>query len=65
MKVITILIIVALVVFLFSKLSGESTEDSLANAGGAGFAVGGCMVQVFIAGISILLTILFFGWLFG
>lgn len=60
-----ILIGIALIAFLISKFSGESTEDSAANAAGAAMVGGSCMFQIFLSVIGILITIWIFSFLFG
>ena len=60
-----ILLGIIAVVFIISKLGGESNEDALGNAAGAGYAAGSCMFQIFIFGIVIVVAIFLFGWLFS
>ena len=60
-----ILIGIAIVVFLYSKFSGESNGDAAANAAGAAMAGGSCMFQIFISVVGILITLWIFGFLFG
>lgn len=56
---------IAAVVFLFSKLGGESTEDAAANAAGAGWMAGSCIFQIFISVVGIVIALAVFNWLFG
>jgi len=65
MNWILILIGVVVVVFIIAKLSGEDTADAAGAAGAAGLYAGSCMVQIFIAFVSILAVIFIFGFLFG
>lgn len=60
-----ILIGIAIVVFLFSIFSGNSTEDSAANAAGAAMVGGSCMFQIFLSVVGILITLWIFSFLFG
>lgn len=60
-----VIIVIAAIVFIVSKLSGESTEDSAAVAGGAALGCGYILLQIFIAGLSILFLLWIFGALFG
>ena len=64
MKWLLVLIVVAVAVFIFSKMSGNSTEDSLSNAGGAAFGCGSVMLQIFLAILGLAITIWIFSWLF-
>ncbi len=60
-----VLIGIAVVVYIFSLLSGESKEDSAANAAGAAMVGGSCMLQIFISVVGILLVLWVFRFLFG
>jgi heme/copper-type cytochrome/quinol oxidase subunit 2 len=60
-----ILIGIAVVAFLFSKFSGQSNEDSAANAAGAAMVGGSCMLQIFFYVIGILIVLWIFGFLFS
>lgn len=60
-----ILIGIVIVVFLYSKFSGESNEDAATNAAGAAMAGGSCMFQIFLSVVGILITLWIFGFLFG
>jgi heme/copper-type cytochrome/quinol oxidase subunit 2 len=60
-----ILIGLAIIVFLFSKFSGQSNEESAANAAGAAMAGGSCMLQIFLSVIGILITLWIFRFLFS
>ena len=59
-----VLIGVAVLVFVVSKLSGESTDEALGNAGGAAFGCGSVMLQIFIAVLGFSIIIWIFKWLF-
>jgi heme/copper-type cytochrome/quinol oxidase subunit 2 len=60
-----ILIGIAVVVYVFSLLSGESKEDSAVNAAGAAMVGGSCMLQIFLSVVGILIVLWVFSFLFG
>ncbi|UFH46898.1 hypothetical protein LNP27_02370 [Flavobacterium galactosidilyticum] len=60
-----VLIGIAVVVYVFSLLSGQSKEDSATNAAGAAMVGGSCMLQLFLSVLGILFAIWIFGFLFG
>jgi hypothetical protein len=65
MNVIIILIVVAIIAFIGSKIAGESNEDAVGAAGGAAVGCGFVILQIFLAGISILFILWIFNVLFG
>lgn len=60
-----ILIGIAVVVYVFSLLSGQSKENSATNAAGAAMVGGSCMLQLFLSVLGIIIILGVFRFLFG
>ena len=60
-----IVVAIIVIVFIISLLGGESTGDAAANAGAAGLWAGGCFLQIFLAVIGIVVTLMIFNFLFS
>ena len=59
-----LIITVAVIAFLVSKLNGDNTKDSAENAGAAAIGCGYIILQILIAALTIWAIIALFGWLF-
>lgn len=60
-----VLIGLAVIVYVFSVLSGQSKEDAASNAAGAAMVGGSCMLQIFLSVLGVLFVLWIFGFLFG
>lgn len=61
--VIVIAVVIGAVIGLIS--SGGNLEEALKGGAGAGCVVGGCLIRIAIAAISIIVILWLFGLLFG
>jgi len=59
-----IIIGIVVVVFIYSLVIGNTTDEALGAAAGAGMYAGGCIIQIFFAAIGIIVILMLFGWLF-
>jgi hypothetical protein len=60
-----VLIVIVIAVYIIARIGGEDSGGATDAALSAGIATGGCILQIFMYGLSLVVLIWLFGLLFG